>query len=213
MQEVLVFLGVCLGIIVVPGPDFALVVRNTGRGGRPAAIATAAGVMTGNTILACLAVAGLTAVLRTSKTAYTLLAVAGGIYLLYLGATSLLGWWRMRHQPGKQVAAEGAGTPSRLGTSCTQGLICNLSNPKVAVFYLALLPQFQLAGLGGLQNNIALAAIFLGLSAVWYVALCVAAGMWAAFVQRPPVRQFVALASGLVLTALGAAAVVGPLQQ
>lgn len=210
MQDLVAFLGVCLVIIVVPGPDFALVVRNTGQGGRGAAIATASGVMTGNFTLACLAVAGLTAILRTSRTAYTLLAVAGGIYLLYLGSTSLLGWWRMRRGTVPAVKAQ---LPARRGTSYTQGLICNLSNPKVAVFYLALLPQFQLGGLNALQNNIALAAIFLGLSAVWYVALCAAAGVWAAFVQRPPVRQFIALASGLVLAVLGAAAVVGPLPQ
>lgn len=210
MQELLAFFGVCLVIIVVPGPDFALVVRNTGHGGRPAAVATASGVMTGLTILACLAVAGLTAVLRTSPTAYTVLAVAGGIYLLYLGITSLLGWWRMRRGT---VPAAKLQTPPRRGAFYTQGLICNLSNPKVAVFFVALLPQFQLGDLGGLQNNIALAAIFVALSGIWYVGLCSAAHLWGAFVQRPRVRQFIALASGLVLAGLGAAAVVGPFQQ
>ncbi|WP_026818248.1 LysE family translocator [Arthrobacter castelli] len=210
MQDLASFLGVCLVIIVVPGPDFALVVRNTGRGGRPAAIATAAGVMTGLTILACLAVAGLTAVLRTSRTAYTVLAVAGGIYLLYLGLTSLLGWWQMRRGT---VPAAKLQTPPRRGAFFTQGLICNLSNPKVAIFYVALIPQFQLGRLGPLENNMALAAIFVALSGAWYVALCSAAGLWGAFVQRPRVRQFIALASSLVLCALGAAAVVGPFQQ
>lgn len=206
MPDLLSFIAVCLVIIVVPGPDFALMLRNAAQGGRAAAIATAAGVMTGNLILATLTVAGLTAILRTSDAAYTALTVAGGAYLLYLGITSLIGWWRMRTNTvpvGKQ------GVQPRRGAHYSQGLICNLSNPKVAVFYLALLPQFQLANLAGLTNNIALAGVFLGLSIIWYVTLCSAIGAWARFFQRPRVRQFIAAASGLVLVALGGAALAG----
>ncbi|WP_026535126.1 LysE family translocator [Arthrobacter sp. H14] len=206
MPDLLSFIAVCLVIIVVPGPDFALTLRNTAQGGRSAAVATAAGVMTGNLILASLAVAGLTAILRTSETAYMVLTLAGGAYLLYLGITSLIGWWQLR--TGTVRARQEPAGPRR-GAHYRQGMICNLSNPKVAVFYLALLPQFQLGELTGLWNNIALAAVFLGLSVIWYVALCSAIGVWERLFQRPRVRQFVAAASGLVLVALGTAALAG----
>lgn len=206
MPDLQTFIIVCLVIIVVPGPDFALVLRNTAQNGRPAAVATAAGVMTGNLILASLAVAGLTAILRTSETAYTVLTVAGAAYLFYLGVTSLIGWWRMRT---KTVPAGNTRAQPRRGAHYSQGMICNLSNPKVAVFYLALLPQFQLGSLTGLANNIALAAVFLGLSAIWYIALCSAIGGWERFFQRPRVREFIAAASGLVLIILAVAALGG----
>src|SRR4051812_4154938 len=141
LPEMLSFIGVALLVIVAPGPDFALTVRNTVRGG---GLATAAGVASGQVAWALATAAGVSALLVASHPAFVLLRVAGAAYLIWLGVATLL-----RRKPvapalgvatllrRKHVApAPGAGRPYR------QGVLSNLGNPKMPVFFTSLLPQF-----------------------------------------------------------------------
>ena len=84
LEQLAAFVLTCLVVVVVPGPDFALVLRNAPRGTR-AATTAAAGIMVGNTILAVLAVLGVTALLGASEVVGTGIRIAGAAYLLYLG--------------------------------------------------------------------------------------------------------------------------------
>src|ERR687890_919436 len=119
-------------IVLVPGPDTLLVLRSIVRGGRRHGWATAAGVLTGLLVWAAVAAAGLAAVLRASEVAYNVLRIAGACYLVLLGVQSL----RSLRRPA--TAEEPAPDAHRgvLGTGYLAGVITNLLNPKVGVFFV-----------------------------------------------------------------------------
>ncbi|HEX6701220.1 MAG TPA: LysE family translocator, partial [Gaiellaceae bacterium] len=128
------FVGVSLLVIVTPGQDTALTIRNSIRGGRRSGLLTAAGVASGQACWTVAASAGLAALLTASERVFLALRIAGAAYLVYLGARTLLDALRSRaHEPSATVRAS---APFR------QGLLSNLGNPKMGVFFTSLLPQF-----------------------------------------------------------------------
>ena len=135
MAELLAFLGVAVVVIVTPGQDTALTVRNTLAGGRSAGIRTAIGVVSGQAVWALAASAGVAALLVASEPAFLALKLAGAAYLVYLGGQALLA--AVRRAPAPAHAVRDAG-----GRELRQGLLSNLGNPKMAVFFSSLLPQF-----------------------------------------------------------------------
>jgi len=205
VEQLTAFVLTCLVVVLVPGPDFALVLRNATRGPRSAATA-AAGIMTGNTILAMLAVLGVTALLGASEVLGTGIRIAGAAYLLYLGVRAL----------GEAFAANPKkhGTPSqpavppegrRLGGSSpfVQGMVSNLLNPKVAVFYLSLFPQFNFAPLPSLAQHTLMACIFLLIALAWYVLLLSGLKKVTGFLARPQTSRMIVGGSGAVLVGVG----------
>src|SRR5687768_13135504 len=132
--QVLAFCGVALVLAVTPGPDMALVLRNSLRAGRRAAFRTVAGISVGLIGWGLASAFGVAAVLAASSTVFTALKIAGGVYLLYLGIQTLRGLKRNESLGGSATRAPGS--PFR------QGLVTNLLNPKLAVFFTTLLPQF-----------------------------------------------------------------------
>src|SRR5688500_5916718 len=144
--ELLAFLGLAVVVIVTPGPDTALTIRNTIAGGRAAGVGTALGVSSGQAIWTLAAAAGVAALLVASEPAFLALKYAGAAYLVLLGLHTLAGVVR----PGTRRPAArepAAGTPrarARLAprTALRQGLLSDLANPKMAVFFTSLLPQF-----------------------------------------------------------------------
>src|SRR2546423_11021771 len=133
--RLLAYFAVSTLLIVTPGPDTALVVRNALRSGPRAASLTALGVAAGSAVWAFASILGLAVILEASLVAFTVLKLAGAAYLAYLGLRSLLGR-RTAHGP--------APTPHR--TAFAQGLVNNLLNPKAAVIFVAVMPQFIEAG-------------------------------------------------------------------
>ena len=173
------FLGVAALVIVAPGPDFALTVRNTVRGG---GTSTALGVATGQLVWAAAAAAGVAGALAASHPAFVALRLAGAAYLVWLGVATL----RSR---GVHVVRASRGSPYR------QGLLSNLGNPKMPVFFTSLLPQFgvsfwQLAAHG---------ALFAAMTFTW-LALVARTG---SFLLVPKIRRVVDTVTGVVLVALG----------
>ena len=108
VEQLTAFVLTCLVVVLVPGPDFALVLRNATRGPRSAATA-AAGIMVGNTILALLAVLGVTALLGASEVLGTGIRIAGAAYLLYLGVRALAEAFDRKPKIPNQPAARAAG--------------------------------------------------------------------------------------------------------
>ncbi|MBQ0926061.1 LysE family translocator [Saccharopolyspora endophytica] len=195
------FVGACLAVIVVPGPDLALLLRNAAVAGRSAAIATATGIMTGNTILAAAAVAGLTALLQASGPLYDVMRLAGAAYLIYLGVRALISLIR-KDAPAR--AEEAPARPNLPGRHAfRQGLLSNLLNPKVAAFYLALFPQFTLPGMPTLAQHALLAALFCLLSLTWYVLLIAVLGQVQTWLQRRKVQRTITGAAAAALITLG----------
>jgi threonine/homoserine/homoserine lactone efflux protein len=201
------FLGVSALVIITPGPDTALTVRNTLGGGRRGGLATALGVVTGQLTWAVAVGAGLAGLVMSSRTAFRALRLAGAAYLVYLGVHSLL---RLRRAvPGKRQS--GGGPPAgRLGTAAAyrQGLVSNLCNPKAGLFFIGLLPQFlppdgafawRLAPLGMLMATMTL---------MWLAGYAVAVDKSSAILRSRRGYRMVETLTGLVLVALGMLAAV-----
>jgi threonine/homoserine/homoserine lactone efflux protein len=194
---VLAFAGVAALIVVVPGPDMALVLRNGVSLGRRAAVATALGINTGLLVWALAAALGIAAVLHASATAFTILKLVGAVYLVWLGARALVDAWR-------GVSESNAERPLRRRTSpFRQGLLSNLFNPKIALVYTTLIPQFVDRGGSETAQTFLLAAVFIVMGLVWLTGYALLVAQAGALLRRPAVRRAVNAVSGAVLTALG----------
>jgi threonine/homoserine/homoserine lactone efflux protein len=153
LAQLLAFLGVAAVVIVVPGPDTALTVRNALAGGRRRGVATAAGVATGQAVWTLATGVGVAELLHASEPAFLVMKTAGAAYLVALGLQSL--WsaagapplWSAAGVPPRWSAPGGPGGPSgEVGRGLRQGVVSNLANPKMAAFFLSLLPQFASPG-------------------------------------------------------------------
>ena len=184
-------------MIVTPGQDTALTISRTLAGGRGAGIRTAAGVVCGQAVWALAASAGVAALLVASEPAFVALKVAGAAYLVFLGGRALHAALRGRAPNGddaREPSDSGGG-----GDSLRQGLLSNLGNPKMAVFFSSLLPQFgdsffALLGLG---------LLFCALTMLWLSAYALAIARAGDLFRRPRVRRTLDAVTGAALVALG----------
>jgi threonine/homoserine/homoserine lactone efflux protein len=188
----LAFLGVAVVVIVTPGQDTALTVRNTLGGGRRAGVRTAIGVVIGQAVWALAASVGVAALLVASEPAFVALKFAGAAYLIFLGAQSLLA--AVQRRP---VVHTARATPA--GNELRQGLLSNLANPKMAVFFTSLLPQFG----DSFVVLLALGLLFCSLTLAWLSAYAFAVARAGDVLLRPRVRRTIDTITGLALVALG----------
>lgn len=192
----LAFLSVAIIVTVTPGPDFALVTRVAFARGRASAWRTSLGVVTGHVVWGVASGVGVAAVLASSATLYSVLRYAGAAYLIWLGVRSLLAC-----VPAESEAPTPSG-PAR-ASAYRQGLINDLLNPKIGVFYTTLLPQFIAPGQPALLTSIVLAMMMAGIVAAWlglYLALFDRA---AGVLRRSRVRLVMERLTGAVLVGLG----------
>lgn len=192
------FAVVALVLVLIPGPDFAVVVPNALRG--PATgTATAFGTASGLAVHAGIAAAGLSAVVLTSDLAFSAVKYLGAVFLLYLGVRSL--WKSRRSHP--QPAAPSPERPRVLTwrAAYRQGLLVNLLNPKAPLIYLSVMPQFLQPTSSATAQLAAMSAILVGLALTWYTALTLLVG-----VLRPVIEQsrvWIDRVTGVVLIGLG----------
>jgi threonine/homoserine/homoserine lactone efflux protein len=189
--HVLPFLAISAVVVVTPGVDMALVTKNALLHGRAAARATALGVNVGILIWTLAAALGLAAVIAASAVAFTAIKLAGALYLVYLGLRALLG----SHEP---VAA----LPAR-GSAFRQGLASNLLNPKIAVFFTSLLPQFVDADHAQPQDLLLLGVLFNCMGVVWLLTYAEVAARGRNVLVRPRVKRALDRLTGVALVALG----------
>jgi threonine/homoserine/homoserine lactone efflux protein len=186
-----------LVLIMLPGPDQVLITRNALVGGRHGGLLTMLGGVIGLTVHASAAALGLSALLLASATAFTVLKIAGAAYLLWLGAQMLRSASRSQRSP---VADEPVAVPRRWSAYLRQGFLSNALNPKVALFFVTLLPQFLSANTGSPRTEaLLLSAIFAGLYLAWfglYVAAVDQLGRW---LRRPRVKARIEQITGLLL--------------
>jgi len=133
----LAFVTVSALLIIAPGPDMALVARNALRAGQTGAWSTALGVGAGILVWGVAAICGLAALLAESAAAFTVVKLIGAAYLLYLGVQSL----RTRSDLGPTAGPAGSDRPGWTATF-RQGVLGNLLNPKAAVIFVTVIPQF-----------------------------------------------------------------------
>jgi RhtB (resistance to homoserine/threonine) family protein len=158
-QEPLLFVGIVALLTITPGADMAMVARSVIGGGRRDAFATTLGISTGCLVWAIASALGIAAVLAASQTAYDALRLVGAAYLVWLGAQSLYAAWR-----GAEPAPT---TGPRRRSPFRQGLMTNLLNPKIAVFYSTFLPQFIDPGDPALLVSMLLAGVHIALGVAW----------------------------------------------
>jgi len=193
----LLFIMASLVLIVTPGQDMILVMSRSIAQGPSAGVATAAGVsvgLVGHTLLATL---GLGAILRTSQALFLALKLLGAAYLVYLGVQLL----RSR----THELAVAAGAPRSLWRLFLDGALSNVSNPKIAVFFFAFLPQFVLpAAVHPTLSVFLLGLLFAALTFLVKGPVGLGAGLLSAWLrERPAVLAWVYRGSGTVLVGLG----------
>jgi RhtB (resistance to homoserine/threonine) family protein len=189
------FIAVAIVIIVVPGPDMALVTRNALLFGRRPALATSLGVCTGLLVWTAASAFGVAAVIHASAVAFTALKLVGGAYLIWLGIEALRTAGRHAELPPRRPVDGGRGF--------RQGLMSNLANPKIAVVFTSLLPQFVDPGEPLLVPFLVLGTIFVALTLLWLSGYAIAASRASGVLQRPRVRRVLDRLTGVVLIALG----------
>lgn len=200
LRDLPAFLLIALVVVFTPGPATALVVRNAARGGTRAAWATTAGNSTGILLWALASVLGISALVAASEAAFAVLKVGGAVVLAWLGAQALL-----RARPARAGAASSVAPRDRhiAHRPYREGLLTSFANPKLAVFFVALFPQFVPAGQAVLPATLLMAAIVVSLDLVWFTVLAVLVGRARrAFAQSRWAARMEAV-TGTVLLALG----------
>jgi RhtB (resistance to homoserine/threonine) family protein len=200
VRDLVAFAGVAAIIIVLPGPDMALVLRNGVVSDRRAALETAVGINAGLLVWALAAVLGIAAVLNASATAFTALRLAGAAYLVWLGVRALRDAWRGVSTLSAAAARSQAG---RVDSAFRQGLLSNLLNPKIALVFTTLIPQFVEPGEPAVARTVLLAAIFIGMGLVWLTSYALLVAHVGRRLRRPVVQRVLNAIVGTVLTAFG----------
>lgn len=209
-SRLIAFAGLAFVLVLTPGANIMLVVRSTLDRGPSAGIATALGIGAGHFVHASASALGLSVFLRSSALAFTVVKVAGAAYLAYLGIRSLVTAWRgksatfdvVEGEAAESAPAERARVP-RSRRAFIDGLLCNLLNPKVALFYLALLPQFIEPGDPVLGMALLLAGVHATISISWQSLLSVALGKLRPVLARPAVGRVLESLTGVLLLGFG----------
>jgi threonine/homoserine/homoserine lactone efflux protein len=192
----LVFVGVVALLTITPGADMAMVARSVFTGGRRDAFATTLGISAGCFVWACASALGVAAVLAASQTAYDALRLVGAAYLVWLGVQSLLAARR-------GLAPVQGGEGPRQAHPFRQGLLTNLFNPKIAVFYSTFLPQFIGPGDPALLVSMLLACVHIALGIVWLSLYAWLLGRAVETFKGSRVRRALDALTGTVLVGLG----------
>jgi threonine/homoserine/homoserine lactone efflux protein len=185
-MDLVAFLVASFLLAMVPGVGTAMLVRQSVRGGRRAALATVAGLETGVAVWAAAAGLGLSMLLVASEVAYQALRIAGVAVLLWFGIRALFG----RHREAGE---------HRSGGGFRAGLLVNLANPKLAVFAISFLPQFVPPG-SGHGALLALAALWVVVDTVWYLLIATLLTRLAGILRRSTLVERI---SGVALIGLG----------
>ena len=183
------FVAIAAVVIIAPGPDTVLVTKNAVVHGRGAALGTALGVNAGLLVWTLAAAFGVAAVVRESAVAFTVLKLLGAAYLVWLGLAAL--------------RAMRSASPHAPRAGFRQGLLSNLGNPKIAVFFTGLLPQFVSPGRPVLEPFLALGGLFVLMTFVWLCGYALLAARAAAVFSRPRVKATLDGLTGVVLVGLG----------
>jgi threonine/homoserine/homoserine lactone efflux protein len=194
MSNVFAFLGVAALVIMTPGPDTAVTIRGTLVGDRRAGVMTALGVVSGQACWTVAASAGVTAVLTASEPAFVAVKLVGAAYLIWLGLTAL-------------AAAMRGGSPQRdrplpaavRSTHYRQGLLSNLTNPKMAAFFTSLLPQFGTS----FATMLSLGLAFCSLTLLWLAFYATMLDRITHVLRNTAMRRAFEAMTGAVLVALG----------
>ncbi len=204
MSTYLSFLALVLVITIAPGPDSALTLRSALVRGRSEGLMTMAGVSAAGAVQGLLAAGGLGAIIVASEPLFLTIKWVGAAYLLYLGAQALWTAWRGSFADDPDVATDRASSPRvAKGRTFGQGFLCNITNPKVLAFNIAVLPQF-VGGDAGMGVLVVYALSLVLLGSVWLTGLVLLADRARAALTAPRVRRRIEGVMGVVMIGFSA---------
>ncbi len=203
--EIVAFIGVVALLTITPGADTMLVVRSVLAHGWRTGVITTIGVCSGLFFHATLSAVGLSLILVRSAAIFDLVKLLGAGYLIVLGMQSLRSAWHSHSDAARELLPLQTGVVWRWRwwRSYSEGLLTNVLNPKVAIFYLAFLPQFLDTRDAVLAQSLMLAAIHCLLGMVWLSLVSLLLGRMAALVCQPAIRARLEGLSGLILVGFG----------
>ncbi|MFI6874409.1 LysE family translocator [Streptomyces sp. NPDC050400] len=197
LVQLLAATGVLAVLTMVPGPDMAVVTKRALASGWRDGLRTVGGITTGLLVWGVLTVVGLAAVLAASATAYTIVKLAGALYLAYLGVQALL---QSRRGATSRPVPD---APSPSGNPWRTGMVSNVFNPKIAVFYTGLLPTLAPSGVSPHLGMSVLVLIHATLTLVWLGAYVLVLSKARTVFEKPAVRRAMDRATGVVLIGFG----------
>lgn len=199
LAHLLAFVAVSALVIITPGPDTALTIRNSVSSGRRAGVCTGAGVAIGQLLWTIAASVGVIGVLVASEQAFTVLKLVGAAYLVYLGAHSLRAAVRRGIQPASAPAQRQVTATKAL----SQGLVNDLANPKMAAFFASLLPQFVSDSSVAAVQMLGFGALFSVMTFAWLSGYAFALQRFKHALRHGRARRVVDGLAGVVLVGFG----------
>jgi threonine/homoserine/homoserine lactone efflux protein len=191
------FIVAAVAIIVSPGPDTIVILRHALTGGRGTGLAAVSGVQLGLLVHTALAVAGISLLVASSPVLFQGLTVIGAVYLAWLGIQSLRGVGGLEVEIGA--------APAGGARACREAALCNILNPKVILWFLALLPNFVNPEAGDVTTQlIALSALLIALNILWQAPMALAADGVRRWLGRPETMHAVNRVSGVILLGMAA---------
>jgi RhtB (resistance to homoserine/threonine) family protein len=196
----LLFVGVVVAIALLPGPDTAVVTKNALMHGREAALGSAIGINVGLLIWTVATALGMAAILRSSAAVYDTLRLIGALYLIWIGARAL---WDSRQPLSQDAQAAAARRVVGRRGGFRQGMISNLANPKVGIFFTSLLPQFVSPHGSALLQMLMLGSTFIVFNLAWLSGYAIAAVRLSDVLSRTRVKAAIDRVTGVVLVGVG----------
>lgn len=183
-------------LTITPGVDTAMVLRTATAEGARSATFTGGGILLGCLIWGAAVSLGFGVMLQVSETAYTMVKWAGAAYLIWLGVQLVL-------KPRTALAEAGGAPPPRGLVAFRRGVLTNLLNPKIGVFYVTFLPQFVPQGVNIPAYTFFLVGVHVVLTIVWFAGLITATAPLGRLLRRPKVIQAMDRLTGLVFIGFG----------
>jgi|tagenome__1003787_1003787.scaffolds.fasta_scaffold20980086_4 threonine/homoserine/homoserine lactone efflux protein len=199
------FLALAALLTITPGADTVLTLRNTLGGGTRDGLCTMAGICSGFVFQPFLATLGVAALFVRLPVAFTAVKIVGAFYLLYLGIQSFreaVRLWRQR-----MASDAGIGRRKCIGSSWRcyrEGLLTNALNPKIAVFYFAVLPQFIKPNDPVLMKSLLMTFCHYLMGVIWLGGIAICAGKMRAVLTKPRIKASLEAVSGLAMIGFGA---------
>lgn len=202
VTAILAFAVVAGLMTITPGLDTVLVLRASVADGHRAGFASAAGISAGLLVWGVAAAIGISALLTTSRIAYDVLRFAGAGYMVFLGVKLI---WQRRRRSAAATAVDPADAPTgmSLRTHFMRGFLTNLLNPKIGVFYIAVLPQFLPPDAPSAVAGLTLAGVHVVEGLVWFTVLILGSQLLRTRLQRPAVQAWTDRVTGGVLIGFG----------
>jgi len=200
MENFYLFVITCIFLVILPGPDTAIMTKNTLTVGKQGGFKTMLGICCALSIHTLTAVVGLSAIIAKSALLFSIFKYIGAVYLIYLGIKSL---WATRNKETAKPIETIAKSKYKNESSFKQGFLTNLLNPKIAVFFLTFLPQFVNPGSHTFMPFLILGITYIVLTVVWYLFYIYLLNQISVFMKKPKTQKVIEGITGTILIGFG----------